>query len=395
MRIAIASDFHFGYAWGTERAEDSFIQGKEAIEKSLAADAIILPGDIFDSRVPKQEIIGRAMHIVGLASLSPSSAIIEKAIPERALPKLHGTPVIAIHGNHERRASGLTNPVQLLEAAGLCVVLHGNAVVLRKGEERVAIHGMGGVPEQYAPLALKECGFKPLPGMANILVLHQGFREHVYGEMAYLSMDDLPPGFDLYVNGHIHLSGIREKGGKILFHPGSTILTQMKKAEAKQPKRIWIYDSATGGLQPEELATPRKFYYVEINAAGSASAVAEQAAGRLSKIPASARKPLVKLRITGTLAPGASINAKAIALQFPGLMLSVDNEAESKQFKRRVELLREGHSKKSVDELGLSILQKNLEQANYDGPEAYKLLQLLVEGKQDEAAKLIFGEYPS
>ena len=395
MKLAIASDFHFGYAWGTERGEDSFIQGSEAMEKSLKADAIILPGDIFDSRIPKQEIIGKAMQIVGTASASPSDAVVERAVPNRTLPHPTGTPVVAIHGTHERRAAGLTNPVQLLEAAGLCVVLHGNAVIIKKGNERVAIHGMGGVPEQYAPHALAECDFKPLPGMPNILVLHQSFREYVYEDAAYLSMDDLPEGFDLYINGHIHWSGRKEKDGKILFHPGSTLLTQMRKVESEAPKRIWFYDTITKEIRPEDLATPRKFFYEEIEAAGSAAETTDKAIALLSEIPAYGRKPLVKLKIKGTLPPGSSIGTKTIMASFPNLLISIDNETEALQFKRKIELLREEHSKRSVDELGLFILEKNLKQAGYSGPEAYELLQLLAEGKQDEAADLILGKRPS
>ena len=395
MRIAIASDFHFGYAWGTERGEDSFIQGREAIEKSLKADAIILPGDIFDSRIPKQEIIGKAMQIVSMASSSPSDVVVEKAVPPRPLPHITGTPVVAIHGTHERRAAGLTNPVQLLEAAGLCVALHGNAIVLKMGDERVAIHGMGGVPEQYAPHALRECDFKPLAGMVNILVLHQSFREYVYEDAAYLSIGDLPDGFDLYINGHIHWSGLKEKGGKILFHPGSTILTQMRKVESETPKRIWFYDTLSKEIEPEELTTPRKFFYLEVESAGSAAETFDRATTALSKIPHYKRKPLVKLKIKGTLPPGSSLDTKEIMRAFPGLLVSIDNEIEARQFKRKIELLREEHSKRSVDELGLFILKKNLEQAGYGGPEAYELLQLLAEGKQQEAADLILGTSPS
>ena len=75
MKIAIISDMHFGYAWGKERGEESFTQGKEVIEKAVKekVDFILLPGDIFDSRVPKQEIMERAMRILSIPQHAPKS----------------------------------------------------------------------------------------------------------------------------------------------------------------------------------------------------------------------------------------------------------------------------------------------------------------------------------
>lgn len=391
MKLAIASDLHFGYAWGTEREEDSFIQGKEAIERSLEADVVILPGDIFDSRVPKQEIIDKAMRIIGLTSSSPSDTKVEAAVPERELPKIVGTPVIAIHGTHERRAKGLTNPVQLLEAAGLCIHLHGEAVVLSKGNEKIAIHGMGGVPEQYALTALNECNFKPIPNMINVLVLHQSFKEYIYDEAAFLSMEDLPDGFDLYINGHVHWSDVKEKKGKTLFHPGSTLLTQMRKIETSVPKRIWFCEPGKKKLYSEDLNSPRKFYYLEIEGT-STDEILDKAREELSKIEESERKPMVKLKLAGELPPGSTLNIKKLTQEFPNLILSIDSSVEAKQFKKKIDLLREAQAKKSVDELGLSILQKNLEQTGYEGPAAHELLPLLAEGKQDEARKAILDK---
>lgn len=389
MKLAIASDQHFGYSWDTERQEDSFVQGKEAMVKCLKADAVILPGDIFDSRIPKQEIMDRAMRIISLAAFSASDAVFEGTQPPRGeMPTSAGTPVIAIHGTHERRAKGLTNPVQLLEAAGLCIALHGDAVIITKGNEKVAIHGMGGVPEQYALSVLNECEFKPIPDMVNILVLHQSFREYIYEDAAYLSMADLPPGFDLYINGHVHWSDIKEKNGKILFHPGSTVLTQMRKIEAQQAKKVWFYDTETKAITSEDLDSPRQFTYLEFEASGSPFEIISKARELLSQIPSSNPKPLVKLKISGELPPGSYLDVREITKGFD-LLINVDSSLESKQFRKRIDQLREAQSKKSVDELGLSILEKNLEQAGYTGPNPAELLPLLVDGKEEETRKLI------
>lgn len=75
MRIAIISDLHLGFGWGTEREEDSFIQASEALEKAAArADVIIIPGDIFDTRNPRQEVIHRALNLFSRFKFSAAAA---------------------------------------------------------------------------------------------------------------------------------------------------------------------------------------------------------------------------------------------------------------------------------------------------------------------------------
>ncbi|MCK4884124.1 MAG: metallophosphoesterase, partial [Candidatus Diapherotrites archaeon] len=65
MKIAIISDCHFGVFFGTERENDSFEQAREALFNAieLGADAILLPGDIFDSKIPRPEVMAKAMDI--------------------------------------------------------------------------------------------------------------------------------------------------------------------------------------------------------------------------------------------------------------------------------------------------------------------------------------------
>ena len=63
MKIAILSDFHFGY----ERfREDAYVQAKEAFERAYSmSDMMIMPGDIFDFRHPKPDVIAEAITLFG------------------------------------------------------------------------------------------------------------------------------------------------------------------------------------------------------------------------------------------------------------------------------------------------------------------------------------------
>ncbi|MCL5413496.1 MAG: hypothetical protein M1569_03795 [Candidatus Marsarchaeota archaeon] len=61
MKIAILSDFHLGY----ERfREDAYRQAEEALTRAAGlADAMIIPGDIFDNRMPRPDVIAEAINL--------------------------------------------------------------------------------------------------------------------------------------------------------------------------------------------------------------------------------------------------------------------------------------------------------------------------------------------
>ncbi len=72
MRIAVISDMHLGFGYGTERWDDSFIQGEEAIQSAISfkPDIILIAGDIFNSKNPSQEVFTRAFPLRYLDMLS-------------------------------------------------------------------------------------------------------------------------------------------------------------------------------------------------------------------------------------------------------------------------------------------------------------------------------------
>ena len=74
MRVSIFSDCHCGYAFGEERGEDSFRGLEEAIQKSTDSDLIIIAGDLFDTRIPKPEVIARVAKILSKAKHGESRA---------------------------------------------------------------------------------------------------------------------------------------------------------------------------------------------------------------------------------------------------------------------------------------------------------------------------------
>ncbi|MCD4739881.1 DNA repair exonuclease [archaeon] len=399
MRLAVISDPHLGYAWGSERQEDPFNQAKEAFEKAIeSADLILLPGDLFDTRVPKQEIMEKAMRLLSMALDAKGSSIktIDSFnVSEPSDYTLGGIPVVAIHGNHERRGSMLVNPVETLAAGGLLIHLHLGAIVFEKDGKRVAIHGMSAVPEPQAKDALIAWNPKPIEGAYNILVLHQSFKEMLYEEIAFLEYSDLPKGFDLYVNGHIHWSSVEEKDGKRVLHPGSTVITQMKRREAEEPKGFYFLDTDSGAIDFVALERQRPFFFREVTYEnGSPLKIVEEVTGLLDLIPESDPKPQVKLKLKGSLQMGTVLDVKQITDKFKDrMLLAVDDELGTEDFKKKIASLRELHKEKaSVLELGMDILKQNLSEAKYEGVLAENIMPILEEGDSDKALEIVMKE---
>lgn len=257
MRIGIISDVHMGHGEG-ERYNDPFDAFEEALDICQDCDVILLPGDIFDSRTPTTETITRAAELLAKTIKRDSKVkIIEN---DKKIVTGMGTPVVAIHGTHERRSKGLVNPIEALDRMGFLIHLHCNSVILEKDNQNVCIHGMSGVPEQFSERVLNEWGPKPLPGCKNILVLHQSIAPFLYAEHL-LPLEKLPEGFDLYVNGHIHEPKEAEYSGAPFIIPGSLIVTHA--TSGTKPPRVYKINTENMKIEWEELKNQRKFYYKE------------------------------------------------------------------------------------------------------------------------------------
>jgi DNA repair exonuclease SbcCD nuclease subunit len=382
MKIAILSDFHFGFGAGTEREEDPYEAVREAIGKAMKSDLIILGGDIFDNRNPNTETLTRAMELLLNPLLVTSGTKLIKGIGKNTekISKiaLMGIPVVAIHGTHERRTKGLLNPVEALEKAGFLIYLHCNSAVFEKNGEKVAVSGMSGVPEQYAESVLKNWNPKPIAGCFNIFILHQSITEFLYAEHT-LDLKNLPEGFDLYVDGHIHEPQKSEYSGKPLLMAGSLIPTQLKE-ESTKPKGFWTIETRTQEISWTPLDNQRKVYYKTFE-----NPDFERTEKELKKIleEKHEKKPIVRMNLKGKF-NNSLINE--IETRFGDkFLLSFKKEIPKEELPTKT---LEQH-KLSVEEMGRKFLLKNLEKSGLE-PEIFEnLFELLVEGKTEEGMKIL------
>lgn len=384
MKISIISDTHFGYKWNEERGEDPFRNAKEAFEKSVDADLIIMPGDVFDKKIPKQEVLDRATDVFRDAMEGDRTVETDKNLGIHG----EGIPAVAIHGTHERRPREYTNPIELMASTGHLHHLDNEKTVFEKDGEKVAVFGLSGVPERYAADALRQFDPEPVEDAFNILVVHQSIEGFVYtsDEHEYLSLEDFPDGFDLIVNGHIHwynLEKFRQGEDKPLILPGSTVTTQMNKIEAEKPKGFVRLDTDSGELKFEELENAREVYYIEIEVDGDEwSEVKRRAIEKLEKIEED-RKPLVNLKIRGETS--GRVNPRELKKIFRDDMFlninsSLDSDIETE----------DGTALDEVDNPwneGKKILSRKIK-SDLELDET-ELLEMLEQGKPDEVGEIL------
>ena len=383
MKIAILSDFHFGFAAGTEREEDPYDAVREAVDRAMDCDLIILGGDIFDNRNPNAEVLTKAMEILVKPLLKKSETRLVKGvgkdISKVSKMSLLGIPVVAIHGTHERRTKGLLNPVQALERAGFLIHLHCNSVVFEKNGEKVAVHGMSGVPDQYAESVLKNWNPKPIEGCFNIFILHQSISEFLYAQYT-MDLKNLPRGFDLYVDGHIHEAKKTAYDGKPFLLTGSVIATQLKE-ESTKPKGFWTFETSTSETRWNVIENQRKVYYKTFEDPDMET-IEKELAGILKE--KQNKKPIVRMNLKGKV---RNTLMNEIENKFGGnLLISFKKEVDEKG--RLPTKTLEEH-KLSVEEMGRKLLLENLEKSGLDIRTFENLFELLVEGKLSEGMETL------
>ncbi|MBI2543073.1 MAG: metallophosphoesterase family protein [Candidatus Aenigmarchaeota archaeon] len=403
MKISVLSDLHFGHGYNSELENDSFDNGEEAVEKSLDSDLIILAGDVFDIRAPKTPTWGRALKILSKPLLkdNPGIKLVEtdKQLKEISQRTLNHIPLIAIHGNHERLTKGEVNTVEALENAGLVIYLHLNKITFEKDGKKVAIHAMSSVPDRYAKEVMDKWDPKPVQGCVNILVIHQGIDPYVFSpiESPTLSVSNLPRGFDIIINGHLHGNTLEKIDDTILMMPGSTVVTQMEKSEAGNDKvigQITIDNTVNAQLVP--LQTARKFYYEDIELDNTN--IREQVERKINQILYSTdhqKKPLIKLKIRGKNMNVIDSDLRVIEKKyFDRAILILVKDIESDELSQKTEFLRNLRQQKiSVEDMGLTILKSNLDSLDYDSNFDYDtMFKLLSDDQVENAFNILTGD---
>ena len=404
MKIAVLSDFHFGYAYNSELEADSFENAAEAMERAIegGADLVLIAGDIFDSRYPKTPVWTQAMRILAKPLLADGNGTnlvsCTKELKRITKHTLSHLPVVSLHGNHEFRGKD-SNTLEALENAGLLVHLHKDTIVFEKDGTRVAVHGMSWVPDRYAKRELDEWNPKPIEGCTNVLLLHQSISPYIFSPLdaPSLTSKNLPKGFDIIFDGHLHRPGSDSVDGVPLMFTGSTVITQFEKGEAGADKGYYEIELAAGErpkITFKPIASGRKFFFEDVATTGG---LRQNIENKLNGILSNgfAKKPLVKLKIIGKESEYVPQDIKEIERVYgERAVLRFVNDLESPEMAEKSELLRSMREDgMPVEEKGLRLLHDNLQEMNFSSSfDTHVVFDLLVEGRVDNAFDILTGQ---
>jgi len=396
IKIAIVSDLHIGY----ERfIDDAYIQAKDALEKaSTMADVVLLPGDIFDKRAPKPDVIAQAINLFRELALKEWRARVVEFKSYSGSKAYTNLPIIAIPGTHERTTEGKENVLNLLALAKLMVDVSEATAIIELNGEKIAITGMGGISDDRAKEYLKEKAFKPIENMFNIFVFHQTVYELLPFDEHAIRYDDLPEGFDLYVDGHIHNMIEGTIHNKPFLIPGSTVLTQLKESEQGK-KGFILFDTKDSSHKFIEIDS-KDFVVLNIKLADAKPEVfekeCEQALDNI--IQKYSNGAIIKVKVEGSIAKGFSLVDMPIRSvvdkykeRYKG---SVVIEFDTSRFKnieseQRLEELKLGNIEgMPIKELGAKLFLDRLKEQKYDSDiDAIKLFEIL--GSDESKEKVL------
>lgn len=379
MIIGIVSDTHFGFS---RFENDAYEQGRQAIlEAARECDLLLLPGDIFDTRIPKPETIAQVAEVLLEAGRIMGEKECAKFCDGRA-----AAPIIAIHGTHERRPRDLVNPIQLMECAGLLADVHNSTLLLEKNKEKIAISGIGGVPDDLAKAALEGMKCAPQQGVFNIFMLHQSFSEMIPSGEEMLSLEDLPQGYDLHVCGHFHKRSFLKNDTIII--PGSTVITQLREEEQEE-KGFVLYNTQERCAKFIPINF-RPFFFREIKLeSANAQSAKEAIENELARINSSSegKVPLIKIKVSGTLANG--LNATDVRIGAFGENVFIETAFSTSDLKEKLQIIRSRHEEKlSAAEYGMKMLREKLQGAQIGHLADEETFMLLQENPEEFVKKI-------
>lgn len=404
MKIAIFSDTHIGFGKGSPRETEAFDQAREAFRLALEekADLVLLAGDLFNEATPTQEAWLQMFQLFSVPrqeKREKTKVVYEKNSEKKDFFFEH-VPVVSIAGTHEFRSKDYRNALEVLQEAGCLVFLHAAKASFELNGEKVVVQGLSGVPEKKALDALNMWKPRPEQGAANIILLHQSIKEFLPFDddmIATIALSDLPSGFDLVVDGHLHWASDKNLETKRFLVTGSTVVTQMKKLEAKKPKGVFFFDTVSKKVDFVPLPKQRQFLFEKLEFKDATLEQIKTGADKtLSKLLSGVEGiPLVKLKLKGTLAKGLASKDVDLRELFQKhgekALLFIDPDFEEAGFKQKLEQLREAQSgKKSVSTMGLEILEKNLAETGFKGGfDVKRVFDLLSEGEIDKVVGIL------
>ncbi|RLI96068.1 MAG: hypothetical protein DRP00_05885, partial [Candidatus Aenigmatarchaeota archaeon] len=213
-----------------------------------------------------------------------------------------------------------------------------------------------------------------------------------------IELSDLPQGFDLIINGHIHTRQLKKLNDGYFLIPGSTVVTQLKKEEAETPKgfyKVIIERRKLKDIKFIELENVRKFFLREIEI-GETDIVREKVNKVIEDILQRdlVKPPIVRIKLKGR-GEVLEKEIREIEKRFEGrALVRIFKETEDEEIKAKMEILQKLKERKmSIEDLGISILKENLKTLKFEYTlDPRYLLSLLSEEDVDKIINILLAE---
>jgi hypothetical protein len=167
----------------------------------------------------------------------------------------------------------------------------------------------------------------------------------------------------------------------------------MKKLESEREKGVFLFDTKTKELRFIPFKNQRKLFYAKFDFKGALpEEVVSAVSAKINEFLPSSNfevKPLVRLKICGTLAKGFTQSDVSIVVPSSAIF-SVSKNLSVESFEKKIESLKAEHlEKKSVVDFGIDLLEKNVEEAGLVGFETRRVFELLSVGENEKAESVL------
>ena len=470
FRILIATDNHLGaHERDPIRKNDSFIAFREILEtaKKEKVDALFLGGDLFDQNKPSRETLVQTMDVLREYVFGDDpiefEVVSDQSInfPNRGIVNFEdenvnvALPIFAIHGNHDDpsgqenlSALDILSSCSLINYFGKHALSGSNTgaielkpVLLRKGETKLALYGLGWIRDQRLHQMMASKGNvkwirpgssdekTPLANWFNLMLIHQNRVSHAPKNS--ISERHLPSWMDLVVWGHEHECLIEPQlfDGVSVSQPGSSVTTSLVEAESGT-KKICILELKPGKekkdpphwrLLPVPLQTTRPYAFKNISLAeqedlmneeedgggqdqeaienflmitvnGMIKEAMQNAASGVKKLAQLNQLPLIRLRVdlTGGF---QSVNVQKFGQKFVG---KVANPSDMLLFHKSKK--KKGGNKDEEDEFNEGMMKENINVEDEDedlddaraGPrQDQKRIERLIKERMDKGLQIL------
>ncbi len=470
FRILIATDNHLGaHERDPIRKNDSFIAFREILEtaKKEKVDALFLGGDLFDQNKPSRETLVQTMDVLREYVFGDDAIEFEVVsdqsinFPNRGIVNFEdenvnvALPIFAIHGNHDDpsgqenlSALDILSSCSLINYFGKHALSGSNTgaielkpVLLRKGETKLALYGLGWIRDQRLHQMMASKGNvkwirpgssdekTPLANWFNLMLIHQNRVSHAPKNS--ISERHLPNWMDLVVWGHEHECLIEPQlfDGVSVSQPGSSVTTSLVEAESGT-KKICILELKPGKekkdpphwrLLPVPLQTTRPYAFKNVSLAeqedflneeedgggqdqeaienflmitvnGMIKEAMQNAASGVKKLAQLNQLPLIRLRVdlTGGF---QSVNVQKFGQKFVG---KVANPSDMLLFHKSKK--KKGGNKDEEDEFNEGMMKENINVEDEDedlddaraGPrQDQKRIERLIKERMDKGLQIL------